>query len=78
MSLPIRAFWLLNRNIDRLTAEEDMRAMTNTLCAQSGEGYRLHAAALSEQMGQVVLVIDTTYDRQGLNELKALASRMKG
>ncbi|WP_431854310.1 hypothetical protein [Azospirillum sp.] len=78
MSLPIRAFWLLHRNLDRVTAEEDLRAMTGAICALNGDAYREQAAGLRERIGQVVLTIDTTYDRQGLLELKDLANSMKG
>lgn len=52
-----------------------MRSMTSSLCAQSGEAYRSQATALKEQMGQVVLVIDTTFDRQGLQQLKTRVQR---
>lgn len=38
MALPVRAFWTLNRNVNRLLAEEDLRALMLHTQRQSVEG----------------------------------------
>lgn len=37
MDLPMRTFWMLNRNISRLLAEKDLRAISVALSAVSEE-----------------------------------------
>jgi hypothetical protein len=73
LDTPIRAFWMLSRNIDRLEAERDMRALEGRVVAAGARRETLEAyqARLCEQVG-VVAVEKPVFDRQGLLALKEL------
>ena len=52
-SLPIEAFWMLNKNVDRIAAENDIRALVVAIHAQSGEGFKDLMEGLTKQFGRV-------------------------
>ena len=55
MALPLRAFWLLSGNIDRIMAQKDMRAMSVAMVAQStGEGVQAFRSQLVVEAGIIV------------------------
>jgi len=83
--MPIRRFWFLNNQIDRLRAEQEIRQLQILACAQSSEGFKSSYDHLSTQMGQVYvwqepkvgeIIIDSTtglnteFDREALQRLK--------
>jgi hypothetical protein len=80
MDLPAPVFWMLNKNIDRLRAEDDVRSLQTAIAAQSGESAQKHLDALHKQMGKVVEVdevaeaMNAEYDREGLLALKGMGS----
>jgi len=53
MKLPMRAFWLLSGNINRLRAEEDLRSLTIAAAAQQSEFAQEQRKSLIEEMGEV-------------------------
>jgi hypothetical protein len=55
--LPVETFWMLNKNIDRIAAENDMRAAQIGIQVQSGEGFKDLMDNLRKQLGVVF-----TYD----------------
>lgn len=73
MNLPLAAFWGLNKNLDRLRAEEDLRALHGDLVARnpSEDGVKAYREQLRAEMG-VVYVEAPVLDRKGLHALKAL------
>lgn len=73
MDTPIRAFWELNRNVDRVAAEESARRLEGDLTAgsQSSEAVERYSETLRKQMGSVI-VERAEFDRDGLHALKEL------
>lgn len=73
MDTPIRAFWELNRNVDRIAAEEERRRFETEVTAASGNGETIqkYAESLHNQMGAVI-VEKARLDREGLHALKGL------
>jgi hypothetical protein len=83
MTLPIRSFWMMNANIDRLTAQKDMRALTVAVCGQGGEAAQAHREQLILEVGTVVKLDDspmsaanTARDESGFADLKAMSSNV--
>jgi len=77
LDLPIRAFWLFNKNVDRIRAESDLRELQVAANSQSQEGYTSARERLVLELGPV----DTggapdprkaVRDREGLAALKAM------
>lgn len=56
LALPLRVFWMLNRNLDRLRAEEDLRALPIIMAQHGGEAVKELQERLVEQLGTPVLV----------------------
>lgn len=77
MRLPIRAFWLMDRNIPRIQATEDMRALEVSTSTQSSEGFTAHRDKLLKETGEVfkgnLIVYDDTRDEAGFEELRLMA-----
>jgi hypothetical protein len=78
LSMPLRTFWMMNKNIDRIMAEADMRMLSVVAYAQSGDGIEDFTKKLRDQVGKIVeidaakMAMSETYDREGLLALKAL------
>jgi hypothetical protein len=75
MRIPMRAFWLLSLNINRLRAEEDGRQLMTACAAQSGEGSENHRQRLIAETGEVTVmdpIKSAVRDLDGLNELKRM------
>lgn len=81
--LSIKKFWFLNRSIDRLRSEEDLRRIQLMASVGSSEAYSSALNSLQTQMGTIavmedkrtVLVLDENgmdpeFDRAGLRALK--------
>jgi hypothetical protein len=74
MRLPVRAFWMFNRNIQRVSAEKDLRAMRVHASASSGEAIAALREALVAEIGSVTKQdpLKAKLDREALNELRTL------
>lgn len=89
LNLPLKRFWFLANQVDRIRAEEDMRQLQLLACAQSSEGFESAVESLRTQMGQIYVWkpepatlefqidattgSDPTFDRAGLQRLRALS-----
>lgn len=85
MQMPIRVFWLMNSNVNRILAEVDQRAVTNFIAGQSGEGYTARMEHLTIEMGKTTVVDPDSIarariaesavrDQEGFDELRRLFS----
>lgn len=79
LALPIKTFWFMNASIDRINAQQDVRALSVAVSGQSGEMAVGHREQLVLEIGTVVTVIDdpvkaasSELDKTGLAELKAM------
>lgn len=90
LTLPLRRFWFLANQVDRIRAEEDLRLLQVLASSQSAEGYEKAVDSLREQMGQVYVwqpremtlevnvdkvERDPEFDRAGLQRLKAMVRK---
>lgn len=78
LDLPLKTFWMLHKNIDRLEAEKDLRAAQLAAQTQSGEGFKELVRGLQKEMGQVVILEvgarkEDQIDREGVKRLKMLS-----
>ncbi len=77
MKLPIKAFWLMSSNIERIQAQKDMRTLTVAVCGQGGEAAQSHRERLNVEVGSIVKLDDNPMnafrDEAGFAELRALA-----
>lgn len=77
--MPIRCFWALAENINRIQAQDDIRQLSLLACAQSSEHAISYREKLVIEMGKVLEFAHTEesiratqkFDRDGLNRLKA-------
>ena len=84
LKLPIKHFWLLNKNIDRLAAEEDQRQLMLLVAAQSEKGHDAFVENARKTIGDVVVYdedalaqeqiarAEAERDREGLMALKGM------
>lgn len=76
MALPIKTFWMLNKNVNRLLAEKDLRALSMAINSQSNEGVTALREKLSEELGNpygsqpVDNPLDEERDEAGFEMLK--------
>lgn len=75
LSLPIRFFWTLHINIDRIQAQKDMRSLSLMNCAfVGGEGAKKYRELLIMELGDVQEVktdpMKEVLDRAALADLK--------
>jgi hypothetical protein len=72
MKLPLRTFWSLNRNVDRLRAEQDLRSLQVSAAAQSagegGEGIKFLSDHLRGEIGSPI-VLEKKFDGGKFKEL---------
>ncbi|TSP13955.1 hypothetical protein [Cupriavidus campinensis] len=77
--MPVRRFWLFARNIDRITAMQDMRSLKTVSAAATNEAFEGHMESLVKEVGNVAVKdIDAVadfgeLDREGLDELRMMA-----
>lgn len=81
MDLPIKAFWLMNKNIDRIAARQDMRRLSIAMCAQSSEAANQLRDSLNAESGTVVKMeaespLTAVRDERAFAELKGLAEKI--
>ena len=70
MNLPIRTFWLMSSNINRLFAERDMRLLSVTAAVNSSEGMKEKVDELTAEIGRVTL-FEEVFDSVGMANLIA-------
>ena len=79
MGMPIKTFWMLNQNVDRLLAQRDMRSLTVAVSGQSSqESFDSCRKALILEVGTIVKmeenpIRDAVRDEEGFAELKEMA-----
>lgn len=73
--LPIRMFWALEANINRLMAEEDLRTIRLLASAQAPKSAEEVMRQLALEMGTVVIEAPVR-DEEGFKRLKGLQNRM--
>ena len=70
MEMPLRSFWSFNRNISRIQAENDMRAITVAGAVQSGETYTSTNDRLAKEHGTPLRTIDNRRTPSATAELR--------
>ncbi|CCG43295.1 hypothetical protein [Magnetospirillum molischianum] len=71
LALPVEVFWELNKNVNRIQAEKDLRATQVAQAGQlTGEGVKTFEDSLRREMGRVV-VEKPKLDRAALSDLLA-------
>ncbi len=88
MRLPLRTFWLMSRNIDRIEAKQDMRAMSVAIVSQSNaDGVTQFRKGLVVEAGTIVKLegeeanagpLDAQRDESGFADLKRMAGQKIG
>lgn len=81
MRLPLKTFWLMSANIDRIEARKDMRAMTVAQMAQATpDGVQKFREALVIEAGEIVKLDESATDPRnvkrdetGFADLKRMA-----
>lgn len=75
LDMPIRCFWELSKNINRISAQEDMRGLSISCYCQDGEAASKYREHLELEMGRVfeytIDIKQERLDREGLKALKA-------
>lgn len=81
LDMPAKRFWMLNKNVDRLRAEADVRLVQCLISSQTGKGVEQMTEILRQQMGKVVTidegkaaVANAVYDR---DKAMAFKERLK-
>jgi hypothetical protein len=73
MQLPLRTFWSLNRYIDRLRAEEDLRSLQVAVAAstagEGGKSIEFLTEHLQSEVGRP-MVIQKSFDAAQFERLK--------
>lgn len=78
MNLPIRTFWLMNSNIDRILAQQDMRSLSVAVCGQGGaEAAQEYRKRLVIEVGTIVKleenpILEAVRDEEGFEALKTM------
>lgn len=79
LELPIKTFWLLSSNINKITAERDIRKFNLLLGSQMGgtkDGVTDQLKRLHEEMGtpikRAVVIDNGKLDRDGLEALRTM------
>ena len=75
MQMPASAFWAMNNNIVRVSAERDMRQLTLMVSATSKEAVQEIRKRLESEVGEVVKEnpLAAKRDEEGVKTLKLLA-----
>ncbi|MCK1543426.1 hypothetical protein IVB12_16030 [Bradyrhizobium sp. 179] len=73
--LAMQTFWMLHRNIDRISAERDQRSALVQMQSQSTDGVKNLMEDLRKQMGTIIEFEETAptkLDRKALHALDAI------
>lgn len=69
LALPLKTFWMLNRYVDRLRAEADLRALAIQNASQSGEAAQKISEHLRMEVGTPV-IIEKKFDEEKFKQLQ--------
>lgn len=75
--MPLKAFWLMNENVRRIQAENDMRSASVAVNARNPEGMQEFNERLVLELGEVSkepVVPEAVRDEEGFKELRMLAA----
>lgn len=79
LKLPLKTFWLLNRQLNRLRAEEDLRRLKISVASGSEEGFNTAHGELVKELGSPVIMEDkpndTVLDQKRFLELQERMQR---
>lgn len=86
MQLPLTTFWFMNRSIDRIMAQSDMRAMTVARSvnfdSESSKSYReqliVEAGTIVKVEEKLESLPNASRDESGFAELKMMAGQKIG
>ena len=77
--MPIACFWELSKNINRISAQEDMRSLTIANLAMSSEGSQRYRERLEIELGEVMTyrhdaksAMSEKLDRKGLDKIRTM------
>lgn len=82
MGMPIRTFWFMNTNIERIQAQKDMRSLTVAVCGQGGgEAAQEFRQRLVIEAGTAVKlrfdpIREAVRDEEGFSALRDMAQTM--
>lgn len=68
MALPMKTFWMLNKNISRVLAEQDLRAFQIAVSATNGEAAVALQAKLQSEFSSPY-VMDKNFEAQASKEV---------
>jgi len=75
MQMPIKTFWLLSQNIERVAAAQDLRSLSVALAGQGGEQTKEFQERLVIEMGTITVEsrdVTEERDQAGFDELKSM------
>lgn len=84
IQMPIRRFWMMQRNIARIQATEDLRRLHVANAAMDGKAAAKHREQLVLEVGKVMTTVEGTpvrndeRDEAGVARLKILARQKIG
>jgi hypothetical protein len=68
--MPIRTFWSMIRNANRLKASEDMRLLHLLASAQAPDVVKDTREALAQELGKPLVTIDNRRDENATQKLR--------
>lgn len=86
LRLPLKTFWMMHKNIDRIEAKRDMRAMSVAMVSQatpdSARAFRealvLEAGTIIKMSGPAENPLEAKRDESGFADLKRMAGQNIG
>ena len=89
LAMPLKTFWLMNRNIDRIQAKKDMRSLSVSIASQAMAGdSKQFREALVIEAGTIVKLegesddvanpLEVKRDEAGFAELRMMAKQKIG
>ncbi len=79
--MPIRCFWVLSQNINRIQAQNDMRSLAISMYCQDKDACLKYRESLEIEMGKVFeFIVDTRHERvdhKAVAKLKASLDKKK-
>ena len=82
MTIPVRTFWFMNAQIERIQAQKDMRSLTVAVCGQGGgEAAQNFRDRLVIEAGEPVKlkfdpIREAMRDEKGFSALREMAQTM--
>ncbi|MDX5412905.1 MAG: hypothetical protein LPK02_07640 [Rhodobacterales bacterium] len=76
LDLPLATFWLMSNNVNRISAEKDIRAMAVAAASGSEKGYREGTEGLRREMGEIYKKPEKEVVQEGLKKLRDMNRKM--